>query len=55
MATCLQQLAAAWALDLKVECVDIKRSATRHGTLQDPRMVGLPDPPRMVWLPRTPS
>ena len=27
MATCLQQLAATWALDLRTECVDIKRSA----------------------------
>ena len=27
MATRLQQLAAAWTLDLKVECVDVKRSA----------------------------
>ena len=27
MATCLQQLAATWALDLGTECVDIKRSA----------------------------
>ena len=27
MATCLQQLAAAWTLDLRTECVDIKRNA----------------------------
>ena len=27
MAACLQQLATAWTLDLKTECVDIKRSA----------------------------
>ena len=27
MATCLQQLAGAWALNLKTECVDVKRSA----------------------------
>ena len=27
MAACLQQLAAAWTLDLKTECVDVKRSA----------------------------
>ena len=27
MATCLQQLAAAWTLDLRTECVDIKRKA----------------------------
>ena len=27
MATCLQQLAGAWTLNLKTECVDVKRSA----------------------------
>ena len=27
MAACLQQLATAWTLDLKTECVDVKRSA----------------------------
>ena len=27
MATCLQQLAATWTLDLRTECVDIKRNA----------------------------
>ena len=27
MAACLQQLAAAWTLELKTECVDVKRSA----------------------------
>ena len=27
MATCLQQLAALWTLDLRTECVDIKRNA----------------------------
>ena len=27
VASCLQQLAAAWALDLRVECVDVKRTA----------------------------
>ena len=27
MATCLQQLAGAWTLNLKTECVDMKRSA----------------------------
>ena len=27
MATCLQQLAAAWTLDLRTECMDIKRNA----------------------------
>ena len=27
MAACLQQLASAWALNLKTECVDLKRSA----------------------------
>ena len=27
MAACLQHLATAWTLDLKTECVDVKRSA----------------------------
>ena len=33
MATCLQQLAATWALDLRTECVDIKRSAKQDLSL----------------------
>ena len=33
MATCLQQLTATWALDLRTECVDIKRSAKQDLSL----------------------
>ena len=33
VATCLQQLAATWALDLRTECVDIKRSAKQDLSL----------------------
>ena len=33
MATCLQQLAATWALDLRTECVDVKRSAKQDLSL----------------------
>ena len=33
MATCLQQLAATWALVLRTECVDIKRSAKQDLSL----------------------
>ena len=33
MATCLQQLAATWTLDLRTECVDIKRSAKQDLSL----------------------
>ena len=33
MAACLQHLATAWTLDLKTECVDVKRSAKRDLSL----------------------